>query len=122
MYRPFACVAMFLIPYTADVAGGSVLRRAAQALAPFNGRPFAPRTERTQAFLNGEGSAVRITLDHPDFGEAQGCPDCGLSLGVGADFRKGLDLVMLTVQLGVAEEQIETSWIAGIALIPPIIE
>lgn len=122
MYRPFACEIIFLIPYGVDIMNGDVLRRAARALAPFDGKSFVPRTSRTRAFLDGEGSAARITFDHPDFDEAHGCADCGLSLGVGENFHKGLDLVMLTVQLGRGEEQIETSWRASCQLVPPIID
>jgi hypothetical protein len=108
---PFAVEALLLVPWPSTPrADGALLRRAAEAIGPLNGRPFAGSSPRAQAFLDGETTASRISLVHPDFGEDSAFHNAWLSLGVIPAADLEADVMMFSTHLGNPAGRINCQW------------
>jgi len=114
--RDFIVEGMLVMPGNDNRSLDELLRKVAAALASGNGVQYAARGKRSQSFLRGEISARRITLSHPDFTEATGCPDSWLSLAADR-YGTGRSVVFVGIQIGHPGQQREIEWKLGLSLL-----
>ncbi|MEI9852763.1 MAG: hypothetical protein WDN24_20035 [Sphingomonas sp.] len=119
---PFVVEALLLVPWpSAPWADGALLRCAADAIGPLNGKPFSGSGSRARAFLEGRTAAARISLIHPDFGADSVYENAWVSLGVAPDAKLAADILVLSIHLGNPENRVDCQWNLALELVSRLI-